>query len=159
MITPKLDTIADIPLVEYPGSIDEANAEGCENFIARHPEFYQSDFNSAALMSWLDERLAPYTLKNLEIALHAQSVAGLIQKRPATSIPASRKIVTTPVEGRLATAEPTAEERSVLEKTKDDPTLTDHARRKRDELLRRAAVASRLVRSSLRPGEDPQISI
>ena len=44
--------------------------------------------------------------------------------------------------------------------TKDDPkTLTDYARKKRDEMLRRAAVASRLANSRLRPGEDPQILI
>ncbi len=153
MITPKLDTIANIPLVEYPGSIDEANAEGCENFIMRHPEFYQSDFNAAALMAWLDERHVPYTLKNLEIAYAAQQQAGLIEKRAASTRPAPKKIVTTPVEGRIATAEPTAEERSVLEKTKDDPSLTDHACTKRDELLRRAAIASRVANSSLRPGE------
>jgi hypothetical protein len=159
MITPRLDSFADIPVAEYPGSFDEANAEGCENFIARHAEFYQSEFNAAALLSYLDERLAPYTLKNLEIAYTARLEAGLIAKRPPAPKPAARKISTIPAEGRLASAEPTAEERSVLEKTKDDPNLTDHARRKRDELLRRAAVASRVANSRLRPGEDPQILV
>ncbi len=159
MITPKLDTIADIPLVEYPGSFDEANTEGCENFIVRHPEFYQTDVNATALVTWLDKRMAPYTLKNLEVAYAAQQRAGLIQTRAPAPRPAPRKIVTKPVEGGSAVIPPTDEELILLDKVKDDPSLTSHARKKRDELLRRAAIASRLSHSSLRPGEDPPILI
>jgi hypothetical protein len=143
MITPKLDTIANIPLVEYPGSIDEANAEGCDNFIARHPEFYQSDFNATALLSWLDERHVPYTLKNLEIAYAAQQQAGLIEKRPTASMPAQPKIETVSVVGGLAAAAPSTEERALLKKLTDDPALSDTTRKKRFEALRRLAVVQR----------------
>ena len=159
MITPKLDTIADIPLVEYPGSLDEAQAEGCENFVARHPEYYQSDWNAGLLLAWLKKRRVPATLKNLEIAHCELSADGMLEKEPAAPTPAPPKITTVPVEGGSAVMPPTDEERSLLEKTKDDPTLTDHARKKRDELLRRAAVASRITNSRLRSGEDPQILI
>lgn len=157
-VLPRLDQFRDFDLQGFD-NIEELNRVGCEAFVAAHPDFHKSDFNSVSLMKWCNDRNVPFALRNLEIALHAQLEAGLIQKRPTAPTLAPKKITTAPVEGRLATAEPTTEERSVLEKTKDDPSLTDHVRKKRDEVLRRASVASRVASSSLRPGQDPQISI
>ncbi len=144
MVTPKLDTIPTVPLSEYPGSFDEVNVEGSENFIARHPEYYASDFNSLALRNWLDQRHALYTLKNLEVAFRFLTEAGTLETRPPVPRgPAPQRIKTKLVQGRLATLQPTEAESAFLSKVADDPNLTDHQRKARDAKLRRAAVAQR----------------
>jgi hypothetical protein len=155
---PRLDQFADFDLQGFD-DVEELNRVGCEAFVAAHTEFRKSDFNSLALMKFCNDRNVPFTLRNLEIALRAQLEAGLIEKHPSAPRPAPQKIVTTVVEGRSATAEPTQEEMAFLDKVADNPKLSDHQRKARDEKLRRAAVASRVAKSSLRPGQDPQISI
>jgi hypothetical protein len=132
----------------------EVNLAGCEAFVTAHAEYFVTPWNAEILIAWLDDKDAPYTLRNLAIAYRDISEKGLIKKPPASK-PEPQEIVTIPVAGSSAVIPPTDEEKTLLEKTRDDITLTDHARKKRDELLRRAAVAQR---PTLR-GNEPRVVI
>jgi hypothetical protein len=90
----------------------------------------------------------PLTRKNLEIAWRELKAEGKLEDIKPTQ-EAVGKLVTSEVKIRpveaAQTAEPTKAEKAVLERTKDDSTLSDHTRKKRDAELKKAATASRLA--------------
>jgi len=149
--TPTLDTWDDLNVNDpvflkskkEPADImNDIECEGARAFLAAHPEFYATPFNGQMLGVWCAQRAVPITRKNLEVAHRDLAERGLLEI-PATPQSGPLGIETVPVRGGSAVAPPTAEEAAFLKKVADDPALTDHARRKRDELLRRAAVAQR----------------
>jgi len=149
MLTPTLDTWDDLNVNDptilknkrAPADImNDIECEGAKAFLAEHPEFHVTPFNGQMLAAWCAQRAVPTTRKNLEVAYRDLAERGRLE---IPSKPQPQGIETVPVRGGSAVASPTAEETAFLEKVKDDPTLTDHARKKRDALLRRAAVAQR----------------
>ena len=92
--------------------------------------------------AWCAKHGVPTTLKNLEVAHRDLAERGLLEI-PATPKIGQQGIETVPVRGGSAVVPPTAEETAFLRKVADDPTLSDATRKKRDEQLRRAAVAQR----------------
>lgn len=149
IISPILERADAMSKEELESAIDEAldpydiNADGLQCFIDKYG--LTSLFNGLALKDWCEKRDVPMVLCNLEIAMTDLKAQGLWEiEPPGPTVPkvVAKKIVTKPVQG-AAVAPPTLEEAKFLDKVKDDPTLTGHARKKRDELLRRAAVASR----------------
>ena len=155
-VLPTLDHWADIDLKDYP-SLDDFNEEGCKLFLAKHPEFHQTDFNSDILLAFLNKRSAPYSLKNLSIAYAHLQAEGKLQLKPASTAPrtAPKKIRTVPVEGGNAVQQPTEAEQKFLRSVRDNPNLTDAQRKDQDARLRRAALAGRRTFTT----GEPQIVI
>jgi hypothetical protein len=156
MIRPTLDAWKDFgddyeyahaPFLEFQEGI---NAQGCEAFKAAHPDLPLTEKNSTALIHWCELERVPMTRKNLEVAWRELQAEGALEAKPVAEEAVGKlfrqEIEIRPVEGRLAAAEPTGEEASALETVKDDPTLTDHSRKKRDAKLRDLANKQRRVR-------------
>jgi hypothetical protein len=138
---------ASAPFLEFQARV---NAEGCAAFKAAHPEFPATEKNSQALIDWCEAKLAPLTRRNLEIAFGELQAEEKLEAKPVAQEAIGnlfqKETQIRPAEGRLAAAEPTPEEAAELETVKDDPTLTDHSRKKRDAKLRDLANKQRRVR-------------
>jgi hypothetical protein len=144
---------ANAPALEFRARV---NNEGCSAFKAAHPEFPATKKNSQALIDWCENERVPMTRSNLETAWRDLKSEGKLEGVTPTQN-AIGKLVKTEIEIRpveaAQVAEPTPQERKTLEATKDDPGLSDHQRKARDEKLRRAATASRLANRSHDPNK------
>ena len=160
MTRPRLDGWSDFgsdceyasaPFLEFQARV---NAEGCEAFKVAHPEFPATENNSQALIDWCEAELAPMTRKNLEVAWRELQAEGKLEQAEPTQ-EAIGKLYTKEIEIRpveaAQVAEPTDDEKTTLDKLRDDPSLSDGTRKRRDEQLKRAATASRLANR----GHDP----
>jgi hypothetical protein len=111
---------------------------------------YLSERNSALLRGWLFSRGARISVRNLEIA--ARELAGQLEQRPAPEpqpiphvdrgIKSFRNATVVRVGGNIS--------REDIEAYSDKPFESDVARKKRDEVLRRAATADRIACRSTR---------
>jgi hypothetical protein len=149
--THKTKEIRASPFLEFQARV---NAEGCEAFKVAHNDLPLTETHSQALIDWCEAELAPMTRKNLEIAWRELQAEGQLEAKSAAQ-EAIGKLVTSEIEIRpvmgAPTAKPTPEEAATLEKVKDDPALSDHQRKARDEKLRRAATESCLANRSHDP--------
>lgn len=131
------------PALQYEDAIAR---EGCAAFRAAYGKPL-SEQNAQALLDWVKQRNAPATRKNLEIAFRVLRYEGkLLEDKPAAQ-EAIGKLVRNesqihPVRA-AQTAPPTEDEHDLLNKTKDDTSLSDHARKARDKKLKDAAVKQR----------------
>jgi hypothetical protein len=136
---------AHAPFLEFQDGI---NAQGCEAFKAAHPDLPLTEKNSQALIHWCELERVPMTRKNLEVGWRELQAEGKLEPTEPTQ-EAIGKLVKAEIEIRpvmgAPTGKPTPEEAATLEKVKDDPTLSDHQRKARDEKLKRAATASRIA--------------
>lgn len=135
---------------------DELNEQGCLAFLTVHGEL--SLENARRVAAWCEERDVPTTLKNLEIAHRYLAERGQLESAPPTEESRQQPIVTHPMEA-AGVAPPTDEEARQLDKLRDDPLLSDHARKQRDEKLRRLYVASRNARRTFPSYAEPQILV
>src|SRR5947209_5636719 len=104
---------ASAPFLEFQARV---NAEGCEAYKAAHPNLPLSEKNSQALIDWCENTLVPMTRANLEIAWSELKSEGALEEdaptRDAISKLVKKEIEIRPAEGRLAAAEPTADEQA-----------------------------------------------
>lgn len=119
----------------------EIDAEGCEAFIAAHPEFPQLECTAERLREFLSFGDRPMIRQNLELAYQALDIPRLMPVVEPEFEP-TKTVVLNPVVA-AQTAKPTGGEAAVLDKLRDVAYLSDGQRRVRDEKLRRAAIASR----------------
>ena len=133
------------PALQYEDAIAR---EGCAAFRAAYGKPL-SEKNAQALLDWVKQRNAPATRKNLEIAFRVLRHEGKLREDKPAEQAAIGKLITNEVRIRpiqaAQVAGPTDDEQVILDKTKDDSSLSDHARKQRDEKLKRAATASRLA--------------
>lgn len=136
---------ANAPALEFQGRV---NNEGCTAFKEAHPEFPATEKNSQALIDWCAAKLAPMTRKNLEVAWSELKAEGELEEVKPTQ-EAIGKLITGEIEIRpveaAQVAKPTAGETATLDKLRDDPSLSDGSRKKRDAQLRRVATQSRIA--------------
>jgi hypothetical protein len=162
MTRPRLDGWSDFgsdfeyasaPFLEFQARV---NSEGCAAFKAANPDLPLTEKNSQALIDWCEAEHAPMTRKNLEIAWRELQAEGQLEAKQAAQEAVAnlfkKEIEIRPVIG-APTAKPTPEEAATLEKVKDDPGLSDHQRKARDEKLRREATASRIANRSHDPNK------
>jgi hypothetical protein len=153
MTRPRLDHWSDVPEFDAPHEAvqtfkEQFDREGCQAFLAAHPEFPQTEANAFVLLKWCGDLHVPASRHNLEIALRELKGASKLEDAAPTQDSIGR-LVTKEIEIRpveaAQVAEPTPQERKTLEAVKDDPSLSDHARKQRDEKLKRAATQSRIT--------------
>jgi hypothetical protein len=121
---------------------DEVNREGCECFLAAHPEFIKTEFTAEKLLEFLTHGDLPLIRQNLERAYKSLDLGTLVSVEEPEPKPTKKPTVLKPV-AAAQTALPTEEEAESLEKLKDLPHLSDQQRKVRDAKLRSAAIASR----------------
>jgi hypothetical protein len=137
---------ANAPFLEFQARV---NAEGCAAFRAAHPDLPLTEKNSQALIDWCALERVPMTRGNLSTAWGELKSEGKLEAKSVAQ-EAIGKLVTSEIEIRpveaAQVAEPTADEKATLDKLRDDPSLSDGTRKKRDEQLRRVATQSRIAR-------------
>jgi hypothetical protein len=77
---PQLDAFEETrwsPEVEMQRDSNAAN-----QFLAEHPDYFNSDANGAAILSWLKFQQVPVSVKNLEIAFRVLSADGKLESFP-----------------------------------------------------------------------------
>ncbi len=156
----------------FPAKVQVADTEA---FLREHPEFHPCEFNSGLVEAWFTNEAqragvnqVPFTKWNLEVCLNDLTERGLLSKAPNPRPSTSTKYKLPDIrDAGIAVAQPSAEEKQALAKLQDDPSLSDHARKQRDEKLRLLAGKQRRELSELpsRPtgaypyGGDPPIRI
>jgi hypothetical protein len=74
-------------------------------FLAEHPQYFNSDNNSAAMLAWLKFQRVPVTVKNLTIAFRVLSADGKLESFPVQknsepeTVDTTRGIIKTEVKG------------------------------------------------------------
>ena len=128
----------------------EIDVTGAEAFAEKHTGYYASDWNGSLLVAWCRQRAIPTTCRNLTLAFEELSADGMLEAAPKRNPAAGRR------SGGIiqALAVESEQELAALAKLKDDPSLSDATRRKRDVTLRRLAVAQRTA--FRRPGSGDQ---
>jgi hypothetical protein len=133
----------DLTSQQYKEYKDGINSQGAQAFKDANPDFPFSPANADALTEWCKSKNYPMVRANLELAWKELDAAGKLEEAPV-EVPDELRgnlhrvdVVTTPVEGRLL--EPTAADRK-----KWADTGSDYQRKKKDNDLKRAAVAERI---------------
>jgi hypothetical protein len=117
------------------------NAEGCEAFLAAHPEFPCHVFSATKLQEFLAHGDYPLIRSNLERGYEALDLGTLVEVKQPKPKP-TKEVNIEPVRA-AQTAPPTKQEAKVLETLRDVAHLSDAQREVRDSKLRAAAVTSR----------------
>lgn len=120
----------------------EVDREGCEAFLAAHPEFPRTEYTAQKLQDWLAHGDLPFLRCNLERAYESLDLGTLTEVEKPQPKPTKQVINTEPVRAAQTSA-PTAREAKNLEGLRDVPHLSDQQRKIRDAKLRAAAIASR----------------
>jgi hypothetical protein len=60
----------------------QRNSNAATQFLAEHPQYFNSDNNSAAMLGWLTFQRVPVTLKNLTVAFRVLSADGKLESFP-----------------------------------------------------------------------------
>jgi hypothetical protein len=83
----------------------QRDTNAANQFLEKHPEYFNSDANGAALRDWLKFQQVPTTVKNLEIAFRVLSADGKLESFPVqveiepTPVDKTRGIIKTEVKG------------------------------------------------------------
>jgi hypothetical protein len=113
--------------------LEEFEAAETATFIAAHPEYYPSEFNLGLIRAWLAIYDVPFSEWNLTICVNDLKEDGLLEPPPPTAAPeldSSRGVLQVRGDALLEYQTP-SDERQGLEKLKDDPSLSDAARKAR----------------------------
>jgi hypothetical protein len=144
MIRPNLELWSDFPQYTAAKSqealnevVDEIESAGVTEFLAKVPEFVKTDKNAMVLHGWTYTRGVPFTLWNAVIAYRALREEVSLETTPQESpeVDTSRGIIEVRTDA-LAEYRPGSEEAETLAKLADDSTLSDKARKNRDDRLK-----------------------
>jgi hypothetical protein len=109
-----------------------------EKFVQAHPEYYASPFNLGLIRAWLSLYDGIYSAWNLAICYEDLRRDGLLEAAPPPTpaeLDNSRGVIKVR-EDALMVYETPSDETAALEKLRDDSSLSDRARKNRDERLR-----------------------
>jgi hypothetical protein len=59
----------------------QRDSNAANQFLAEHPQYFNSDANSAAMLGWLKFQQVPVTVKNLTVAFRVLSADGKLETR------------------------------------------------------------------------------
>jgi hypothetical protein len=80
-ILPQLDAFEKI---RWNAEVErQRDLNATNQFLAVHPQYFDSDANSEAMLGWLRFQRAPVTLKNLTVAFRVLSADGKLETFPA----------------------------------------------------------------------------
>jgi hypothetical protein len=144
-ILPRLEPYTDFATYNVAGDDEECVAAAIEHieethipkFLAAVPGYYPSHNNAERLAGWCTSRGVPMSLWNLTIAYRDLTEDGQLEAPPpaAQEVDNSRGIIPQVGDALLEYQTP-ADEQAALAKVKDDSSLSDRARKNRDERLR-----------------------
>ena len=60
----------------------QRDSNAATQFLAEHPQYFNSDDNSKTMLGWLKFQQVPVTLKNLSVAFWVLSAEGKLETRP-----------------------------------------------------------------------------
>jgi hypothetical protein len=60
----------------------QRDSNAATQFLAEHPQYFNSDNNSAAMLGWLKFQRVPVTMKNLTVAFRVLSAEGKLETYP-----------------------------------------------------------------------------
>jgi hypothetical protein len=117
-------------------SDEELDVMGAEAFLNTHKDFPQTEYNGLIMVAWCRSRGIPTTNKNLSLAFKDLQGSGFLEPAPRLAPRASSGIF---IAG-LAD-----ENGAQLKALADDPSLSDHTRKKRFEALKKLATQQRIA--------------
>jgi hypothetical protein len=131
--------------------VQEFEEAEIEHFLKAHPEYFASAFNLGLIRAWLSIYDGIYSAWNLAICYDDLRKDGLLEAA-APAAPAevdnTRGVVQVRTDTLMQYQTP-SDEAAALSKVADDPNLSDHARKNRDDRLRRLAGQQRRENSTL----------
>jgi hypothetical protein len=107
-------------------------------FCEKTPGYYESPRNAELIVGWCAARGIPTTFWNLTLAFRDLSKDGQLEQAPPPAevpVDTSRGVIEQ-IGDALAEYVPGAKEAAALAKLRDDSSLSDRARKNRDEKLR-----------------------